>query len=285
MKDYQHLLFPYAYNILGTAEDAKDAIQDVLYKFLAAGKEGIEDPKNYLIRSVINQSINIKNKRKKLQLGDMWLPEPVDTEEADTNINLSEIVSYSLLILLEQLNAKERAVFILKEAFAYSHEEIADTLAVTVDHSRKLLSRAKQKIDQVQTPVTAPKKEAVTPAVLEKFMHAIRGRDTKTLENLLAEDIAFYADGGSTIKVFAKTCTGVQEVADLLIFVYHKYDTGLTVTTGEINHQPALLFYHGNELKICQVFGIEPESNKIFQVSNVLDPEKLKSIGNGDNNS
>lgn len=281
MKDYQHMLFPYAYNILGTAEDAKDAIQDVLYKFLAAGKEGIEDPKNYLIRSVINQSINIKNKRKKLQLGDMWLPEPVDTEEADTNINLSEIVSYSLLILLEQLNAKERAVFILKEAFAYSHEEIADTLAVTVDHSRKLLSRAKQKIDQVHAPVAAPKNEGITPTILEKFMHAIRSRDTKALESFLAEDIAFYADGGSTLKVFAKHCTGIQEVADLLIFVFHKYDTGLSVKIGEINHQPALLFYDGNELKICQVFGIEPESNKIFQISNVLDPEKLKLISPG----
>lgn len=275
------MLFPYAYNILGTAEDAKDAIQDVLYNFLAAGKEGMNDPKNYLIRSVINQSINIKNKRKKLQLGDMWLPEPVDTEGADTNINLSEIVSYSLLILLEQLNARERAVFILKEAFAYAHEEIAETLSITVEHSRKLLSRAKQKIDTVHAPVSAPAKEGITPAILEKFMHAIRSRDTKSLEDLLTEDIAFYADGGSAIKVFAKKCTGIQEVADLLIFVFHKYDTGLTFTLSEINHQPALLLYNGDKLIGCQVFGIDVESNKIFQISNMLDPEKLKLINNG----
>jgi len=279
LENYQHVLFPYAYNILGTAEDAKDAIQDVLYKYLAAGKEGIEDPKNYLIRSVINQSITIKNKRKKLQLGDMWLPEPVDTEEADTNLKLNEIVSYSLLILLEQLNAKERAVFILKEAFAYSHEEIAETLSITVEGSRKLLSRAKQKIDQAHTPASSPKNETITPAILEKFMHAIRSRDTGTLESVLTDDIAFYADGGKSLQVFAKKCTGMHEVAELLIFVFHKYDTGYTVKAGQVNHQPALLFYEGDVLKICQVFGIEPESNKIFQISNVLDPEKLKSIG------
>lgn len=279
MENYQHILFPYAYNILGTAEDAEDAIQDVLYKYLAAGKEGIEDPKNYLIRSVINQSITIRNKRKKLQLGDMWLPEPVDTEEADTNIKLNEIVSYSLLILLEQLNAKERAVFILKEAFAYPHEEIADTLSITVEGSRKLLSRAKQKIDQAHAPAVIQKKENTTPAVLEKFMQAIRSRDTKTLESVLTEDIAFYADGGTALKVFAKKRTGIPEVSDVLIFVFHKYDTGYTVRAGEINHQPALLFYDGDELKICQVFGIESASNKIFQISNVLDPEKLKTIG------
>jgi RNA polymerase sigma-70 factor (ECF subfamily) len=110
-------------------------------------------------------------------------------------------------------------------------------------------------------------------------MHAIRSRDTKTLETVLTEDIAFYADGGKSLKVFAKTCTGIHEVADLLIFVYHKYDTGYTVKTGEVNHQPALLLYEGDELKVCQVFGIEPGSNKIFQISNVLDPEKLKFIG------
>jgi RNA polymerase sigma-70 factor (ECF subfamily) len=281
LENYQHILFPYAYNILGTAEDAKDAIQDVLYKYLAGGKEGIEDPKNYLIRSVINQSITIKNKRKKTQLGDMWLPEPVDTEEADTNIKLNEIVSYSLLILLEQLNAKERAVFILKEAFAYSHEEIADTLSITVEGSRKLLSRAKQKIDQAHTPAAVQKKENTTPVLLEKFMQAIRSRDTKTLETVLTEDIAFYADGGTALKVFAKQRTGIPEVSDVLIFVFHKYDIGYTVKSGEINHQPALLFYEGDELKVCQVFGIDPESNKIFQISNVLDPEKLKTIGSG----
>ncbi|MBO9200632.1 MULTISPECIES: sigma-70 family RNA polymerase sigma factor [Niastella] len=281
MKDYQHMLFPYAYNILGTAEDAKDAIQDVLYKFLAGSKEEIEDPKNYLIRSVINQSINIRDKRKKMQLGDMWLPEPVDTEGADTNINLNEIVSYSLLILLEKLNAKERAVFILKEAFAYSHEEIGQTLSVSVEHSRKLLSRAKQKIDQVHAPVAAPRNEGITPAVLEKFMHAIRGRDVKALEHLLTEDIAYYADGGNVVKVFAKNCTGYQEVAELLVFVFHKYSADFRVEAGEINHQPALLFYNGEELKACQVFGIEPESNRIFQISNVLDPRKLQSLGGG----
>jgi len=116
VKDYQSILFPYAYNILGSSEDAKDAVQDVLYKYLASPKEGIENEKSYLIKGVINQSINIKNKKKKIVPGDVWLPEPIATEEADTNINLSDIVSYSLMVLMERLNPKERAVFILKPA-------------------------------------------------------------------------------------------------------------------------------------------------------------------------
>jgi RNA polymerase sigma-70 factor (ECF subfamily) len=102
-----------------------------------------------------------------------------------------------------------------------------------------------------------------------------------TLESVLTEDIAYYADGDKSIKVFAKTCTGFHEVADLLIFVFHKYNTDCSVKFGEVNHQPALLLYNGDELKVCQVFGIELETNKIFQISNVIDPEKLRSISNG----
>jgi RNA polymerase sigma factor, sigma-70 family len=271
-ENWQQKLFPYAYNILGSAEDAKDAIQDVLYNYLAAEK-AVEDVKNYLIKSVINQSINIKNKKKRLQYGDMWLPEPVDTETADTDVNLKEIASYSLLILMEELSPKERAAFILKEAFGYSHQEIARVLDSTVENSRKLLSRAKSRLDSRRQSADA---KNLAPGTLNRFLDAIRGRDTKTLEHLLAKDIAFYADGGNTVNVVAKMAAGYQQVADLLVFVYHKYDTGLNIKASEVNHQPALLYYNGDTLVAAQIFGISPESGKIFQISNVLDPEKLK---------
>lgn len=143
MQDYQKQLFPYAYNILGSSDDALDAIQDVMSNYSAADKTHIDNEKNYLIRGVINQSINLKNKKKRIQYGEVWLPEPVATETADKDVHLEEIVSYSMLLLLEKLNAKERAVFVLKEAFSYSHDEIAEFLSSSVQNSRKILSRAK----------------------------------------------------------------------------------------------------------------------------------------------
>jgi len=275
-EDYQHILFPYAYNILGSVEDARDAVQDVLYNYLAAQKE-VEDTKNYLIKSVINQSINIKNKKKRLQYGDMWLPEPIDTEAADTDVNLKEIASYSMMILMEQLSPKERAAFILKEAFEYSHQEISEVLDGTVENSRKLLSRAKTKLNSTQQVAHSAGAATWAPGSLDKFIHAIRDRDTKQLEHLLSEDIAFYADGGKSVHVAAKVCTGLQQVADLLIFIYHKYDTGYTTKTTTINHQPALLYYDGDTLIGAQIFGVASETGKIFQISNMLDPEKLKN--------
>jgi RNA polymerase sigma-70 factor (ECF subfamily) len=277
VKDYQHILFPYAYNILGSAEDAKDAIQDVLSNYVATPREGIENEKNYLIKSVINHSINIRNRRKKVSYGEVWLPEPVATESADANINLKDIVSYSLLILLEQLNPKERAVFILKEGFGYSHQEISEVLSGTVELSRKLLSRAKTKLSQSKHPVKLHR-EPVPSEILEKYVNTIRGGDTERLEDLLAEDITFYADGGGKVNVVKKICTGIHDVADLLLYVYNKFEAGARIIAVTVNHQPAMLFYVDGKLISCQVLGISPVTGEIYQISTVVDPDKLKNI-------
>jgi RNA polymerase sigma factor (sigma-70 family) len=275
MNDYRNMLFPYAYNILGSVEDAKDAIQEVLSRFVTVSKEGIENEKNYLIRSVINRCINMKNRGKKIKReGDVWLPEPFSTDEADVNINLREIVSYSLLILLEQLNPRERAVFILKEGFGYSHEEIAEVLSGTVEQSRKLLSRAKARLHPGREPVAIQRSQE---GALDKYIDAIRGRNIKELESLLTEDIAFFADGGDQVKLVKSICIGMEEVAKLVMSNYHQFQTAQSVTAATINHQPALLYHAGNEIKACQVFGISPEG-RIFQISTILDPEKLKNI-------
>jgi RNA polymerase sigma factor (sigma-70 family) len=276
LKDYQHILFPYAYNILGAVEDAKDAIQDVLYNYLAAAKEGIENEKNYLIKSVINQALNIRQKKRQVKLGEVWLPEPVATETADTNINLHDIASYSMLILLEQLNPKERAVFILKESFGYSHEEIAEVLGITTEGSRKLLSRARTRLNESKQPATS--RNAVPSGLLHNYIHAIRSRDTQTLENLLSRDVTFYADGGSKMNVVKKISIGLHEVAELLLYIYEKYDAGFTVVESEINHQPAFLYYNDTVLVACQILSISAADGKIFQISNVVDPDKLTSF-------
>ncbi|MCW3462017.1 sigma-70 family RNA polymerase sigma factor [Chitinophaga nivalis] len=275
LKDYQRVLFPYAYNILGSAEDAKDAIQDVLSNYVATHREGITNEKNYLIKSVVNQSINIRNRRKTVSSDDVWLPEPVATEAADANINLRDVASYSLLILLEQLNPKERAVFILKEAFGYSHEEIAEVLSSTVENSRKLLSRAKARLDPAQRPVSTGK---VTPDILNNYINALTGGDTQQLESLLSKDISFFADGGTTHKVVKKTCQGLREVTDLLIYLYKTYQSALSMEIKEINHQPAILLYNGPQLISCQVFRLDETDGRIAQISVLVDPEKLKSL-------
>ncbi len=279
MLDYQQILFPYAYNILGANDDAMDAVQDVLLKFITLPKEGISDERNYLIRSVINRAINMKNRKKRMAHGDVWLPEPIATESADKDLHLKDILSYSLLVLLERLNAQERAVFILRECFEYGHQEIADTLGITEENSRKLLSRAKGKLFKTGRAVPSrPRINMATKRMLDRYVEAIRSKDMAHVEELLAEDVVFYADGGTKLNVVKKRCVGAAEVADLLLFVYDNYQSNYQITLGEVNHQPALFYYRAGQLRTCQVFEISPDKGKIVQISSIVDPDKIKRL-------
>lgn len=279
MTDYSGQLFPYAYNILGSAEDARDAVQDVLEKHYAQAREGIENEKAYLIRSVINRAINLKTRRQHTALPGVWLPEPIATESADAAVYLKDILSYSLLVLLERLNAQERAVFILRESFDYAHEEIAAILSITEAYSRKLLSRAKEKLFK---PGSSTSGSAVGPraqALLQDYIGAIRGRDIPRLEQMLAADVAFFADGGGKRKVVMQQCRGAAQVAGLLVFTHHMYQRKSTIRVITVNHQPAFLFYNKTLLVACQVFDISETDGKILGISTVVDPEKLKGVG------
>jgi RNA polymerase sigma-70 factor (ECF subfamily) len=277
MKDYQSILFPYAYNILGSAEDAKDAIQDVVLKYTSKDIQP-ENEKNYLIKGVINQAINIKRQKQKRQPGDTWLPEPISTETSDLGVELRELVSYSLLFLLERLNPKERAVFILREAFAYTHEEIAEALSITIENSRKLLSRANKKVQQKEKPGTNDKILKDHFRCLDQFVAAIRNKDMKALYQLFSEDITFHADGGKNIQVFRKYSSGIEEVATLMVYVHHTYQKNQTIRPAYVNHQPALLYYYCEKLVVCQVFEFAKYPSKINRISSVLDPLKLKNL-------
>ncbi|WP_109435111.1 MULTISPECIES: sigma-70 family RNA polymerase sigma factor [Aquimarina] len=272
---YHNLLFPYAYNILGSAEDAKDVVQEVLSKYLKIDAT-VKNEKGYLITSVINQAINIKNRQKKNLSGDILLPEPIATEESDIALHLKDIISYSLLILLEQLNVKERAVFILKEAFNYSHQEIAEVISETKENSRKLLSRAKSKLRTSKRPNNTLKRSE-SNIYLKKYIAAIQDRDVKKLELLFTEDIQIVADGGNEIKVLRNHTSGKSACIDLMFEVFKKFLQHQEVKLTEINHQPAILYFTKGKLLSCLVFSID-DNEKIYRISSIIDPKKLINI-------
>jgi RNA polymerase sigma-70 factor (ECF subfamily) len=178
---------------------------------------------------------------------------------------------------MERLTPRERAVFILRESFDYSHLEIAQILSITEEYSRKLLSRAKASINK---PVPKHKKLANSHErdVLESFLSAIRRRDVQQLESVMAADIQFYADGGGKVPVAARECAGVSKVAALQMMIYHKYLLSARLEFITVNHQPALLSYLGDRLTSCQVFELHPELSILQQINVVLDPDKLKSL-------
>ncbi|MBV9961089.1 MAG: sigma-70 family RNA polymerase sigma factor [Parafilimonas sp.] len=273
METLRPLLTTYAYNITGSYEDAKDIVQEAYLRFMNVTQH-IENEKAYLIRTVINLSINFKSRQKKLlpQYPGIWLPEPVATEKTDAAIISKETLSYSLMVLLEKLNAKQRAVFILKEAFSYEHEDIAEVIGITAENSRKILSRAKE---QLKATVTKTSKK-ISSAYLDNYIDVIHNTDIKALEKLLNEDILLVSDGGGKVAASLKPVAGKDHVMKFLLGVYNKFYRDQKMERAYINHQPALLYFTNNELTNCQVFTLN--NGKIENIYFIRNPGKLKFL-------
>jgi RNA polymerase sigma factor (sigma-70 family) len=251
-------------------------VQDVYLKFLQLNRHDIEDPKAYLVRMVINHSINQKKRQKKIiaDYPGQWLPEPVATERADTSLLRKDVLSYSLMVLLEKLNPKQRAVFILNEAFEYEHEEIAKVLDITPENSRKILSRAKA-ILHTDSPVV---EKRVPADYLDKYMEVIRKGDTKRLEHLLTQDISIRSDGGGKATAFMNQILGRESVITLLLGLHKKFYHSVRIEHQIINHQPALFYYDNNgQLVTCQIFSLTDDGH-IDDMFFIRNPDKLKTL-------
>ncbi len=268
-------LFPYAYNILGNIDDTQDVIQDVLIKFNEKDASTISNQNAYLIKSVINQSINLKKKNDRERQQNITLPEPIITNQGENKIELDEILNYSMLVLLDTLNTKERAVFLLREAFDYEHDEIGEILEISIDNSRQLLKRAKKKL-KLRKPniITSSKKDR---KYLEKYVETIRKGDVKTLEQMLSGEVQVLADGGSKLNVVAQMTSGIENTVKLMTYLYEYYQKDFEIKIEEINHQSALLFYKGTTLINCQIFELNVDG-KIANIFSVVDPDKLMRI-------
>lgn len=268
-------LFPYAYNILGNIDDTQDVIQDVLIKFNEKDAITISNQNAYLIKSVINQSINLKKKNDRERQQKITLPEPIVTNQGENKIELDEILNYSMLVLLDTLNTKERAVFLLKEAFDYEHDEIAEILEISSENSRQLLTRAKRKLKLRKPNIIAS--SIKDRKYLEKYVETIRKGDVKTLEQMLSQEVQVLADGGNKLNVVAQLTSGIDDTVKLVTYLYEYYQKDFVIKIEEINHQSALLFYKGTKLINCQIFELNPEG-KIAKIFSVVDPDKLMKI-------
>jgi|GEM_PF-55342 len=273
MHELKPLLTSYAYNILGIREDAEDAVQDVFLKYEEASHAHIHDTKAYLVRMVINRSLDLKEKRQKEKAAypGNWLPEPIATETADAGILKTEVLSYSLLVLLEQLDARQRAVFILREAFDYSYEEIAEILSISTDLSRQLLSRARKKL---ATGKIAPTIQA--QQLTQRYLTLIRNADTKGLEQLLTEDIRLVADGGGKASAALNPMEGRMAVAAFLNGIFRKFYSGTPIEMAMINHCPAILYYENGQVTTCQICIFEQD--QLASIYVVRNPDKLTGL-------
>lgn len=276
--EFQSALLPFAYNILGDSMEAKDVVHEILNHFFLTSTEHIQNPKSYLVRSVINRSISEKKRiqrEKKKYLGE-WLPTPVNQDAGIYHlVDRNRIINYSLLVLLERLNPKERAVFILVESFDFAHKEVAEVLNITVEYSRQLYKRARQKLEpDVSKPFRLNEHSKV---VVEKLTEAILTADVEKVKQLLADEVRSVSDGGNVTSAARKVLVGKDHVAKFLQAIYGKYlPKGTESTLTEINHQPALVFKVNGSIFRCMI--LEIHENAIVNIFIIVNPDKLQLL-------
>lgn len=276
-RKYKAQLVPYAYNIIGDSLAAEDVVQEILNIYFLNPHDQIQNPDGYLMRSVINRSINAKKSiqvRKKQYIG-QWLPVPIHTDESIyKEIDRRHILDYSLLVLLERLNPKERAVFILKESFDFEHSEIAEVLEITVENSRQLYKRGRQKLESGGLKPAGDK--VTVDATLKKLTEAILRADVENVKALLAEQVQSYSDGGD-MKAAPNVIVGRDNVSKFLKALYGKYfHAGTVITVEELNHAPALVFSLGNLIYRCLLFDVR--DSVIENVFIIVNPAKLRGL-------
>lgn len=274
---FRNFLLPYAYNVIGAVEPARDLVEEVIVPFFMQENTHVENVKGYLIRSVINKSISYKEQlRNRLEeYPGEWLPEPVATPDLYSELDKDRILNYSLLVLLEKLNPRERAVYILKNAFDYKHPDIAQTLEIREEHSRQLLKRSTDKIKNKRgARKSLDSREEV---LLKRLVDAMSASDLPQIERLLTDTIEAVSDGGSGVSAARKVLLGKDRVSKLLKAIGTKYQPeGSEITITTLNHQPAILYRLNGAPFRAMVFEMDRET--IRQIYIMVNPEKLSVL-------
>lgn len=272
---FNRLIFSVAYNLLGEKEKAEDVVQDIHLKFLQKPiPQSVSDVRNYVIKTTVNHCINIKNKEDRFSYVGKWLPEPFIAKAATYELNdfeASDLLSYELAYLVEQLNPKERAVFVLREAFDFDHSDIADVLDITAENSRQIYKRTKEKIKKPRTDF-----DNKSLSIAKRFVSLIKQGKVDDLITIFNDDIVIYGDGGGKAPAISKSICGSRDVAKFLIKLIESNKQPVSYEYVEILNHPAVVISLNGEVICCQVLALN--DSKITNIYSVLNPEKLKGF-------
>jgi RNA polymerase sigma-70 factor (TIGR02957 family) len=214
---HRGLLFTVAYEMLGSASDAEDAVQETWIRWTPVEKSTVRDPRAYLVRIVTRQALNRLRalaRRREDYVG-AWLPEPVATSpDVGDDIELAENVSIAMLTVLETLGPTERAVFVLRDVFDTPYEEIAETVGKTPAAVRQIAHRAREHVAARRPRMQVSRAEQ--ERVVRRFLDAIHSGDLQRLLEVLAPDVVLVSDGGGIAPAFRRPIEGADRVAQIL---------------------------------------------------------------------
>ncbi|WP_139004972.1 RNA polymerase sigma-70 factor [Arthrobacter crystallopoietes] len=274
---HRNLLFTVAYEILGSATDAEDVLQETWLRWVDVDLNQVHSRRAYLVRITTRQALNrlrTLQRRKEDYVG-QWLPEPLLTApDVAEDVLLAEGVSMALMVVLEALTPTERAVFVLHESFGFTHDEIADAVEKSPAAVRQIAHRARASVEARRPRQAASPAE--TRKVLAAFKLSIETGDVQALMDVLAPDVVVLADGGGIKQAVPNPVRGADKVARLFLGGLKKAGGALVAHHTTINGRPALLVTMDDQLD--GVFAASVHDGRIAGIYYIRNPEKLSGV-------
>jgi RNA polymerase sigma-70 factor (ECF subfamily) len=265
-----------AYRLLGSAWDAEDVVEEAAIRWLQADRSTVRKPIAFLTTVVSRLALDqlrSAQSRREAYYGP-WLPEPVLTDNARLGpletAEQRESMSLATLRLMEQLSPPERAVFVLRTAFDIPYDEIATVLDISPDNARQLLHRAQTRLAEGHNRFQAD--TADHTALFERFLAATAGGDLGALQQLLAEDVVAYNDGGGKVRAALQPIIGSRHVLRFITGLVDRYTIDGSLLFVEANGHPAVIMSMGGQR---QLVAIGARQGRITEIFAVINPEKL----------
>ncbi|WP_443051054.1 RNA polymerase sigma-70 factor [Streptomyces sp. JV185] len=269
---HRNLLFTVAYEMLGSAADAEDVLQETWLRWADVDHDAVRDPRAFLVRITTRQALTrlrTLRRRKESYIGP-WLPEPLLTApDVAEDIELADSVSMAMLLVMETLAPTERAVFVLREVFDLGYDEIAQAVEKTPAAVRQIAHRARAHV-AARRP-----REVVSPAetrgVLAAFQQAVETGDLQRLLDMIAPDVVLLTDGGGVVRAALEPVVGAGTVVDVLSRL-----VSATLQPAQVNGHPALILRRDG--RIDTVLAVRLENGLVAGLYAVRNPEKLSRI-------
>jgi RNA polymerase sigma-70 factor (ECF subfamily) len=274
---HRNLLFTVAYEMLGSAADAEDVLQETWLRWVEVDLGQVSDQRAYLVRMTTRQALNrlrIMKRRREAYVG-QWLPEPLITmPDVAEDIELAESMSMAMMLVLESLSPIERAVFVLREVFEIDYDEIAGAVGRSPDAARQIAHRARRHVAARRPRRAASPSE--TRAALESFQRAIETGNPQDLLDVLAPDVVLLSDGGGLRRAALHPVIGAEKIVRFYLGGSARVEATITWEPTMANGSPALAVYVGGELD--GVMAVRVEDARIAGLYFVRNPEKLTHV-------
>ena len=274
---HRNLLFTVAYEMLGSAADAEDVLQETWLRWAGVDLGTVHDQRAYLVRIATRQALTrlrTLGRRKESYVGP-WLPEPLlTTPDVAEDVELADSVSMAMLLVLETLGPVERAVFVLREVFDVGYDEIAEAVGKSPAAVRQVAHRARAHV-AARRP-RAVVSAAETRDALEAFQRAAETGDLQRLLDTLAPDVVFLGDGGGVVQAVQVPVVGARKVARLVASALGRFAAVVSLEPAQVNGYPALILRLNGQ--IDSVIAVRIDDGRISGLYAVRNPEKLSHM-------